>query len=140
MAGQTSQCNKTYTIDDTEGVGQFVAVVQGAAAGGCKTPAAANAPKFLGFTQEAQPLQHKGVTVQISGISRAIASGVISAGDAVCIDGATGKVASCQADVEAAPGTAKIIRVIGQAESTAAADGDTVLVRICPYVAKTAAS
>jgi hypothetical protein len=140
MAGQSYVLDKTYTIDDSGGVGQFVAVVQGAAAGGCKKPTGANAGQFLGFTQEAQATQNKGVSVRKLGISWAIAGSAITAGDYVRIAGTTGKVESAQTDAIAAPGTAKVNYVIGTAETAASTDGDIIQVLIGPFVVKTAVS
>ncbi len=139
MAGASSVLDKSYTIEDAAGVAQFRAVVQGAAEGGCKKPLAANAKGFLGFTQESQT-QNRGVTVRKAGISRAVAAGVISLGDWVNIADNTGKIQSCQAAVDAAPGVAAQTNVIGKAESAAGADGDIVLVMIHDFVVKTAVS
>lgn len=141
MAGASYVLDKAYKIEDAAGVGQFIAVVCGAATdgGGCKKPAAANEAKFLGFTQEAQANQNKGVSVRVMGISRAVSAGVIAHGDWVRIAGSAGTVESAQADVIAAPTTAKVNHCIGIAEATAAS-GDIFPVRIQPMVAKTAVS
>lgn len=130
----------TYKITDAGGVDQFLAVVCGAAEGECAKPGGANAQRFLGFTTEKQPNQNKGVAVQIAGVARAIAAGAIAYGDYVNIAGATGKVASVHATVQAAPGAASRQQVIGIAEGTAAADGDIIPVRIQPFVVNIAAS
>jgi hypothetical protein len=140
MAGQSYVLDKTYQIEDAAGVGQFIAVVVGANDGGCKKPAAANAKGFLGFTQEAQTHQNKGVAVRKIGISRAIAAAAIANGDWVAIDGTTGKVKSVQTAVDAVPGTAADVQVIGKAEAAASADGDIIPVFIHQTVAKVAAS
>jgi hypothetical protein len=129
----------TYREEDAGGVLQYRAVVQGANEGGCKKPAAANAGGFLGFTQ-ASAAQNIGVPVRKLGTSRAVAAGVIAAGDYVNIADNVGKVQSCQADVDAAPGVAKQLNVIGKAETAAGADGDVIQVFVCPFVVKTAAS
>jgi len=130
----------TYTIDDAAGVGQFICVVKGAADGGCKKPAGANAAGFLGITQAAQSKQNKGVAVRKQGISRAIASGAIAFGDRVNIAGASGKVASVEATVAAAPGAAANTEVIGRAETTSANDGDVVMIWIAPQIVNIAVS
>lgn len=140
MAGSTYVMDKAYTIDDAAGVGQYIAVVCGAADGGCKKPGGANAAGFLGFTQEAQSKQNKGVAVRKLGISRAIAAGAIAAGDRVNIADNTGKVASVEAVVVAAPGTATRQEVIGKAETTAANSGDIVYVFIAPQIVSIAVS
>ncbi len=140
MAGQSYVLDKAYKIEDAAGVGQYLCVVQGAAEGGCKKPAAANATKFLGVTQEEQTNQNKGVAVRKLGITRVVASGVIAAGDFVNIAGATGKVQSCQAAVDAAAGAFAQTNVIGMAETAAAADGNIIQVTLCPFVVKTPAS
>ncbi|KKM05478.1 hypothetical protein LCGC14_1753710 [marine sediment metagenome] len=138
MAGASYVLDKTYKIEDAAGVGQYLAVVTGAADGGCKKPAAANEAKFVGFTQEAQANQNKGVTVRVMGISRAVAKSAIANGDWVRIAENTGKIESAQADVIAAVGTEKVNHCIGMAEAAAAADEDIIPVRIQPMVAKTA--
>jgi hypothetical protein len=130
----------TYKITDVGGHGQYLAVVCGVAEGECRKPLGANDPRFLGFTQEAQPNQNKGVAVRIAGISRAVAAGAIAYGDYVNIAGATGKVQSCHALVTAAPGAASRQHVVGIAEGTAAADGDVIAVRIQPFIVNIAAS
>ncbi len=115
-------------------------MVQGANEGGCKKPAAANAKAFLGISQESQSGQNKPVAVRKIGISRAVAAGPIAAGDYINIADATGKVQSCQAAVDAAPGVAAQTNVIGQAETAAGADGDVILAFIQRFVVKTAVS
>jgi len=130
---------KAYRIEDAAGVLQYVAVVNGAADGNCKKPAAANAQGFLGFTLEAQPNQYKGVAVQKSGIARATANGSITRGDAVAIATSAGDVKSVQAVVSAGPGTASTNYVIGSAEESAV-NGQTFAVWVNPGVVAIAAS
>jgi hypothetical protein len=139
VAGSASVLDVTYKIEDVAGVGQYLAVVQGTVAGACKKPVAANAAAFLGFTQEAQANQNKGVAVRKFGISRATAAGAIALGDHVNIAGTTGKVASCEASITAV-GAAGPFHVCGIAESAAAADGDVIMVAIRPFVVMRPAS
>jgi hypothetical protein len=121
-------------------VGKFLAVVQGAAAGEVKKPAAANEGKFMGMTQEDQGTQNKSVLVKRAGFSFAVAGGAIAVGDAVSIGGATGKLASCQIDYAAGVGVAKQVYCVGFAETAAGADGDIFELRIHPHQVKTAVS
>jgi hypothetical protein len=125
MAGATYVLDKTYKETDAAGVGAFLVVVPGTNDGECKLPTAAN-QQALGITQEAQPNQGENVTVRVYGISRAIAAGAIAPGDPVEAAGASGKV---QKVTPSAAG-ATIHHVIGFAESTAAADGDHIFVRL----------
>src|SRR4051794_24264965 len=123
----------TRRITDAAGVGIYLAVVQDTAERDVKKPAAANAGKFVGITQEAQATQNKGVRVKTDGPSFATASGVIAVGDYVNIAGSSGKLASCQTSVAAGlANPASVIYVIGQAISAAAADGDIFEVEIQP--------
>jgi hypothetical protein len=140
MQGASYLLDRTYTIEDAAGVGQFLAVVQGTNDAGCKKPTAANDKKFKGITQEAQTRQNKGVACRKQGVSYAVAAGNIAAGDWVNIADATGKLQSCQASVDLAPGTAAQINVIGQAESAATNSGDIFLVFLAPHTVKTAVS
>jgi hypothetical protein len=130
---------RAYKITDATGVLQYRAVVQDGA-GACKKPAGANAPKFVGVTQEDQPNQYRSVTVKESGRTFAVAAGAIAAGDAVAIGDNTGKVVSCQADYEAAAGVAKLVYCIGFARTAAGADGDIFEFEIRPHLVKTPAS
>ncbi len=139
MAGQTIGLVKAYKIDDAAGVGQYVAVVQGANDGCCKKPAAGNAAGFLGVTLEAQPNQNKGVSVCKTGIVRVKAHGAITRGDRVNIYSSAGDVASVEATIVHAPGTASVTNVIGQAEVTAA-DGDIFPMLIQPFLVNIAVS
>jgi hypothetical protein len=131
---------RSYRITDAAGVLIFRAVVQDAAAGDVKKPAAANAVGFVGVTQEAQAIQNRSVLVKEAGRTFVVAAGAIAVGDYVNIADATGKVASCNATVIAAPGAASATYVLGVARTAAAADGDLIEVEIQPFVAKTAVS
>lgn len=131
---------RTYKIEDSGGVAKYLAVVVGAAEGGVKKPAAADAGKCVGITQEAQATQNKSVRVKRSGYSFATASAAIAFGDAVGIAGTTGKLKSVQTDMAAAPGTAKVVNVVGYAETAAGADGDLFEIFVQPFTVKTAAS
>jgi hypothetical protein len=132
--GQVTLLDLTYTIDDAAGVGQFVAVVQGAADGSCKKPAAANAAAFLGFTKTAQAKQNKGVSVARMGIARALAKGAITRGDRLNIATNAGDVQSVEAAVAGiTAGAAAIYNVVGTAENSTVNDGDIVYVKINPF-------
>jgi hypothetical protein len=140
--GASYVLDRTFTIDDAAGVTQYAAVVVGAAEGGCKKPAGSNAKQFLGFTQESQANQNKGVAVRVMGVSYAVAAGAIANGDWVETSGTDGKVASCEAAVNATPGTAAQVNVIGRALSaaTTGGGGDVILVLIWPHTVQIAAS
>lgn len=130
---------RAYKIEDAAGVGQFLCVVQGAADGGCKKPTAANAPGFLGVTIEAQSNQNKGVAVVKEGICRVTAQGTITRGDRLAIGSSVGDVKSVEALITAAPGSASVQNVIGQAEESAVA-GDIFQMHITRFVVNIAVS
>ena len=130
---------RSYTIDDSSGVGRFVVVVQGAANGGCKKPAAINSARFLGVAITDQAIQNQGVSVCKNGIVRVISGGNIAAGDRLRIHSAAGDVESCETAITAAPGTAAVFNVIGIAEVSAVA-GDVFDMFITPYSVNVAVS
>ena len=72
--------DKAYAIDETSGVGAYLAVVQGTNAGQAKLPGAANAGKILGVTVHSQSLQGANVAVRKAGIARVTAAGAITVG------------------------------------------------------------
>lgn len=121
MAGQSYGLVKGYPIDNSAGVGKNVCVVQGASDGSCKIPTAINAAGFLGVTIEPQVNQNRNVAVQKDGIVNVIAGGAITRGDRLRIHSNIGDVESCEAAITAAPGTAAVFNVIGQAEVSAVA-------------------
>src|SRR5689334_10122814 len=82
----------------------FIAVVEGTAAGQANLPAAQNAAGFCGFTADKAAIGES-VSV-VRGRCRATAAGAITRGDWVRIAGNTGKIESCQALVDSAPGAA----------------------------------
>jgi hypothetical protein len=129
----------SFAIDDAAGVSRFVAVVQGAADGSCKKPAAANAAGFLGVTIEDESTQHAQVTVCTSGSVRVTAGGIITRGDRLAINSASGDVKSVEAQITAAPGAAAVVNVIGQALASAVA-GDVFDMFIRPCLVSIAAS
>jgi hypothetical protein len=139
--GAISLLSVTYAIDNAAGVGQFLAVVQGAADGSCKLPTAQNAAQFLGFTQASQGNQNGSVPVMRLGISPAVAGGAISRGDHVAINGAIGDVYSVEAAVASGLNNpAKVFNVVGTAENTVANAGDIVYVYIKPELIALAVS
>lgn len=131
---------RSYKITDAAGVGKYLAVVQGTNAGEVKKPGAADAGKCKGITQEDQLTQNRSVLVKRSGFSFGVAGGAIAVGDAVGIHGTTGKLKSVQADMAADPGVAKVVNVVGYAETAADADGDIIELHIDIFTVKTAAS
>jgi hypothetical protein len=129
----------TYSADAA--LEQFVAVVQGAADGSCKLPAAQNAAQFLGFTQAAQSHVNGSVPVMRLGISAAIGHGTIARGDHVAIYSANGDVYSVEAAVAAGlAAAAAVIYAIGTAENSVANNGDIVYVWIQPELIPLAVS
>ncbi len=139
MAGMTQGLTKAYKIGNAGGVLQYVCVVQDAADGQVKLPTAQNAAGFQGVTLEAQPNQYKGVAVQKEGIVRVNAGGTIARGDRLAINSVAGDVYSVEALIQAAPGTAARINVVGRAESSAVA-GDIFPMHIQDYVVNIAVS
>jgi len=132
---------KAYRIENAGGVGQYVAVVQGSNAdGNCQIPAAANAPRFLGITLEAQPNQLKGVAVQKEGIARATAHGAIARGDRLSIGSNAGDLASYETLIAAGlESPATEYNVVGYAEEGAVA-GQIFAVWLHPHTVALAAS
>ena len=139
MAGQTLGFVKAYRIENSTGVVKFACVVQGAADGNCKLPTAQNVAGFVGVTTEAQPNQYKGVAVQKNGIFDVVAGGTITRGDRLAINSSAGDVYSVEALIEAAPGTAARINVVGKAEMSAVL-GDQFPMLLQDYVVNIAAS
>lgn len=139
MAGQTQALLKSYRIEDAAGVNAQVCVVQGANDNGCKKPAAANAVAFLGVTTETQAKQNKGVAVQKGGIAWVKAQGTITRGDRLVIGSSAGDVKSAEALIIAAPGSASVQNIVGQAEASAVV-GDTFPMWITPFVVNIAVS
>jgi len=131
---------RSYKIEDAAGVGKFLAVVQGSAAGAVKKPAAADEGKCVGITQEDQLTQNRSVNVKKSGFTFGVAGAAIAAGDAVGIAGNTGKLKSVQTAMAAAPGVVAVVNVVGYAETAAAVDGDIFELEIQRFTVKTALS
>ncbi len=116
--------DKAYSNTEAAGVGAYLVVVQGAAAGQAKLPTAANAGAILGVTVHSQSLAGANVAVRKAGIARVKAAGAIAVGAPVNIAGASGKVKA----VSESTGTK--VNCLGFAETAAAADGDLVEVFI----------
>jgi hypothetical protein len=126
------------------GVGAFLAVVAGAAQGDCMLPGGANAKGFVGFTSDSLTAAQCAyatlpVIPVVRGRCRAIAAGTITHGHWVQIGAATGTVADCQAAVDAAPGVAAEVNVIGKAETDATV-GQYVVVTTQEFVVQIAVS
>lgn len=122
MAGQVSILDDGYVVDAalTGGVKRYTAVV----ISGDHTVtygAAANAAKFIGIAQEDKDAGETANIRQI-GNTYAIAKGAITAGDSLIIGDAVGSVSSV--------GATATPNVIGKALTSAAADGDFVLITI----------
>lgn len=129
-----------YKITDAAGVLAYRAVVADGA-GAVKKPAAAAAPGFIGFTQEAQATQNKSVNVQEYGHSLAVASAAITVGDRCDIADSTGKIRSCEAAlIDVAVNPAEVVEVVCVALEAATADGDIIKVLIRPYTKVTPVS
>ena len=116
--------DKAYGIETSGGVGAYLAVVQGTTAGSAKLPAAANAGAILGVSVHSQSIQGANVAVRKAGIAKVTASGAITVGAPVNIDGTTGKIKA----IDEAADTK--INCLGFAETAAAADGDIIEVFI----------
>ena len=112
--------DKAYKITDAAGVSAGLVVVQGASAGECKLPAAANAGAILGVTVHGQSLQNQNVAVRKAGIARMVAAGEIALGAPVNVAGTSGKVKAISET------TGAKVNCVGFAE-TAASDDDDIL-------------
>jgi hypothetical protein len=112
--------DKAYKTTDSEGVASGRVVVQGANAGECKLPTAANAGAILGVTMHAQSLQAQSVAVRKAGIARVVAAGVIAVGAPVNVAGTSGKVKA----IGETSGTH--VNCVGFAETASTADGDII--------------
>ena len=134
--------DKSYTADAglVALAAQFAAVVAGAEDGGVAAPGGQNAAGFMGFAQTVPTAAGGAVAVRKLGISRAIGYGTINFGDAVAIYSGNGDVYSVQAAIEAAPGTAAAINVIGTAGNITTVNGDPVEIFVNPYVVNVAVS
>ena len=122
-----------YKIEDIAGVGAHLAVVRGSNPGGVAKPGAANAPKFVGVTQEAQANQYKAVSVQLDGIALCTMLNSGAMGDAVNIGDTAGRLVSCQTALEdLAETTAYITYIVGYAEQAWTATGDLIPVLLRP--------
>jgi len=139
--GAINLLSVTYSIDNSTGVTQFAAVVQGASDSSCKLPTAQNAAQFLGFTQASQANQNGSVPVMRLGISAAVAGGAINRGDHVAINSTAGDVYSVETVVASGVNNpAKAFNVVGTAENTVANVGDIVYVYIKPELIALAVS
>ena len=112
--------DKAYAIDEANGVGAYLAVVQGTNAGEAELPGAANAGSILGVTVHSQTLEGANVAVRKAGIAKVTAASAISVGDAVNIDGTSGKVKTVSEVTDTK------LNCLGFAETAAAADGDVI--------------
>jgi hypothetical protein len=112
--------DKAYRITTGGGVASGRVVVQGAAAGECTLPNAANAGSILGVTVHGQSVPGRNVSVRKAGIVEVVAGGAITVGAPVNIHGATGKV---KAITEA---SSTKVNCLGFAETPATADGDVI--------------
>jgi hypothetical protein len=92
--------------------------VAGTNPGECALPAASNADKVLGVTLFSQPEQGRNVTVRKAGIARCVAAGAIDPGEAVNINGTSGKVKAINET------TGTHVNCVGFAETSASTDGD----------------
>jgi hypothetical protein len=130
MAGPSYVLDKTY--EATTAVTKYAAVVpyanDGSADGQCKLPGGASVP-ILGITQEAQANAGQNVTVRKLGISRAVASGAVNAGNLVEVAGTDG---SLRATTPAASAAA-VHYIVGMAESSAAS-GAIFFVNLAPMI------
>ncbi len=76
----------------------------------------------------------------VCGRCRAVSAGAITHGHWVRIANASGQVEECQAAVDAAPGTAADINVIGKAETDTSGAGQQLFVTTQEFAVKIAAS
>jgi hypothetical protein len=132
----------TYKFEGAAGVGAFLAVVAGTNAGGCNLPGAENAAGFVGFTADSLIAAQQGQALSVvrGPRCRAVAAGQCTHGHWARIANNSGQVEDCQTAVDASPGTAAEINVIGKIETDATNAGDTVFVTTQEFVVKTAVS
>ena len=137
--------DKAYKITNDGGVSAGMVVVQGANAGECELPSAANAGAILGVTVDCQSLQNQNVTVRKAGIARVVAAGPIFVGDPINIAAPEETPLLCSCCGQQAHGEAKLIggkvkridelpgtkiNCLGFAETAASDDGDVIEVFI----------
>jgi hypothetical protein len=145
---------KSYRLDANVELGKFTVVIQESTnyADGCAVPGGANAAGILGVAQNSViptgtadysggqynitsgtawptnsiPTQGQGEEVQVmrAGISRCVASGAISRGDAVNVADNQGRIKT----VNEAGGT--LVHVLGFAEDAASVAGDVIRVLV----------
>ena len=133
----------SYKFEGASGVGAGLAVVAGTNPGGCNLPGGANAKGFLGITSDSLLAAEQNMPVSVVRMGcriAAVASGAITHGHWVNIANASGQVQDCEAAVNAAPGTAAQVNVIGKAETDAVNAGDQVYITIEEFVVQIAAS
>lgn len=122
MAGQVAILDDNFVVNDANNVARYTCVVQGSSDHQCQNAAVAGAGGFLGVVQEDQS---NGLTarVRMLGITYVKAAGAISAGTPLVIGGTNGYVDSWLNQ----PGAQQII---GVALTTAAANGDLILMAV----------
>ncbi len=148
---------KSYRLDTSLELGKFTVVVASSTnyGDGCGLPAAANAGNILGVAQNSVipsgsadysggqynivsgtawpansiPASAQGEEVQVMrlGVSRVVASGAISRGDAVNVADNQGRVKT----VNETAGT--LVHILGYAEELATAAGDVIRVLVMPH-------
>jgi hypothetical protein len=136
----------SYRFEGVAGVGRGLALVAGAAALGANLPAAENAAGFVGITTDSLTTAQCAYATQptvslVRGVRiPAIGAGVITHGHWVRIANAAGQFEDCQTQVDAAPGTAAEVNVVGKAETDCSGAGAQFYLTTQEFVVQTAAS
>ena len=111
----------TKNCETAAGFGAFLALVAGAAANGAILPAAQNAAGYIGQSDDLGVL-NQAIRI-VRGRVRGVANGAITHGHWVRISNNLGQLEDCQTLVDAAPGAALTINVVGKADTDAVDQG-----------------
>lgn len=129
MAGQVSILDDNFVVNDVNGVARWTCVVQGASDHQCQNATAAGVSGFLGVVQGDQD---NGLTASIRMLGNTFvkAVGAINRGDPLVIGGTNGYV-------DALYNVAGAQQIVGYALTTAAANGDLILMAVANNVRQT---
>lgn len=117
-----------FKVNNTNGVGANVVVVQDTNAYEAKLPGAANAGKILGVTIESTSATGRGCNVRMGGIAYVKVASAVAVGDLVNIADTAGRIKK----VSEAAGT--VVYVLGQALTAASNANEMVEVLLTPGV------
>lgn len=126
MAGQVSILDDNFVVNDVNNVARWTCVVQGASDNQCQNPTGAGVAQFLGVAQEDKD-NNLTANVRMLGNTYVKAVGAITVGSPLVIGDANGYV-------DQASNVAGAQQIVGYALSTAAANGDLILMAIANNV------